>query len=133
MYRPWLESAAEHLQALAEKGPLPAHDGQPLEELLVEPGGMVLFADGLRFDVSHRLASRVRDKGWTVTLSMRWAGLPTVTATAKPAVSPVSKDITGVSLGEDFSPSDSCRRAAVDDGPLPQTAGLKRLPVPRCG
>ena len=104
VYRPWLESAAEHLQNLAEKGPLPGHDGQPLEELLVEPGGMVLFADGLRFDVAQRLASRMRDKGWTVTLSMRWAGLPTVTATAKPAVSPVSKDIKGVSLGEDFLP-----------------------------
>ena len=104
VYRPWLESAAEHLQALAEKEPLPGHDGQPLEELLVEPGGMVLFADGLRFDVSQRLVSRMRDKGWTVTLSMRWAGLPTVTATAKPAVSPVSKGIKGVSLGEDFLP-----------------------------
>ena len=104
VYRPWLESAAEHLQALAEKEPLPGHDGQALEELLVEPGGMVVFADGLRFDVSQRLASRMRDKGWTVTLSTRWAGLPTVTATAKPAVSPVSKDIKGVSLGENFLP-----------------------------
>ena len=104
VYRPWLESAAEHLQTLAEKGPLPGHDGQPLEELLVEPGGMVLFADGLRFDVSQRLASRMRGKGWTVTLSTRWAGLPTVTATAKPAVSPVSKEIKGVSLGDDFLP-----------------------------
>ena len=104
VYRPWLESAAEHLQELAEKEPLPGHDGQSLEELLVEPGGVVLFADGLRFDVSQRLASRMRDKGWTVTLSTRWAGLPTVTATAKPAVSPVSTDIKGVSLGEDFLP-----------------------------
>ena len=104
VYRPWLESAAEHLQALAEKEPLPGHDGQTLEGLLVEPGGMVLFADGLRFDVSQRLASRMRDKGWTVTLSTRWAGLPTVTATAKPAASPVSKSIKGLSLGEDFLP-----------------------------
>ncbi len=104
VYRPWLESAAEHLQGLAEREPLPGHDGQTLEELLVEPGGMSLFADGLRFDVSQRLASRMRDKGWTVTLSTRWAGLPTVTATAKPAVSPVSKSIAGLSLGEDFLP-----------------------------
>ena len=104
VYRPWLESAAEHLQALAEREPLPGHDGQALKELLVEPGGMVLFADGLRFDVSQRLISRMRDKGWTVSLSTRWAGLPTVTATAKPAVSPVSKDIKGDSLGEDFLP-----------------------------
>ncbi len=104
VYRPWLESAAEHLQALADKEPLPGHDEQTPEELRVDPGGMVLFADGLRFDVSQRLISRMRDKDWTVTLSTRWAGLPTVTATAKPAVSPVSTSIKGLSLGEDFLP-----------------------------
>ena len=114
VYRPWLESAAEHLQALAEKEPLPGHDRQALEELRVEPGGTVLFADGLRFDVSQRLAARMRDKGWTVTLSTRWAGLPTVTATAKPAVSPVAKSIAGLSLGEDFLP-------ATADGEQPLT------------
>ena len=105
VYRPWLESAAEHLQALAEKEPLPGHEGQGLEELLVESGGVVLFADGLRFDVSQRLVERMRLKGWSVTLSTRWAGLPTVTATAKPAVSPVTKGIMGLSLGEDFLPA----------------------------
>ncbi|MBZ0070156.1 MAG: BREX-1 system phosphatase PglZ type B [Gammaproteobacteria bacterium] len=105
VYRPWLESAAEHLQALAEKEPLPGHDGQGLEDLLVESGGLVLFADGLRFDVSQRLVQRMRTKGWSVTLSTRWAGLPTVTATAKPAVSPVTKGIKGMSIGEDFLPA----------------------------
>lgn len=105
VYRPWLESAAEHLQALAEKEPLPGHDGQGLEDLLVESGGLILFADGLRFDVSQRLVERMRTKGWSVTLSTRWAGLPTVTATAKPAVSPVTKGIKGMSIGEDFLPA----------------------------
>ena len=105
VYRPWLESAAEHLQTLAEKEPLPGHDGQGLEDLLVEPGGLVLFADGLRFDVAQRLVERMRSKGWSVTLSTRWAGLPTVTATAKPAVSPVTKGIKGLLLGEDFLPA----------------------------
>ena len=105
VYRPWLESAAEHLQALAEIEPLPGHDGQPLEDLQVESGGLVLFADGLRFDVSQRLVERMRSKGWSVTLSTRWAGLPTVTATAKPAVSPVTKGIKGLSLGEGFLPA----------------------------
>ena len=126
VYRPWLESAAEHLQALAEKEPLPGHDGQALEELLVEPGGMVLFADGLRFDVAQRLASRMRDKGWTVTLSTRWAGLPTVTATAKPAVSPVSNDIKGVSLGEDFLP-------VTADGAQPLTSDRFRKVLASAG
>lgn len=105
VYRPWLESAAEHLQALAEKEPLPGHNEQGLEDLLVESGGLVLFADGLRFDVSQRLVERMRSKNWSVTLSTRWAGLPTVTATAKPAVSPVTKGIKGLSLGEDFLPA----------------------------
>lgn len=105
VYRPWLESAAEHLQAIVEKEPLPGHDGQSVDEFQVETGGIVLFADGLRFDVSQRLASRMREKGWTVTMSTRWAGLPTVTATAKPAVSPVSNYIKGTSLGEDFIPA----------------------------
>jgi len=104
IYRPWLESAAEHLQELAEKEPLPGHDGQGMEDVLVESGGMILFADGLRYDVSQSLAERMRAKGWSVTISTRWAGLPTVTATAKPAVSPVAEDIKGSSLGEDFLP-----------------------------
>ena len=55
VYRPWLESAAEHFQELVLKEPLPGHDGQPLEDVLVEPGGLVLFADGLRFDVAQSL------------------------------------------------------------------------------
>ena len=104
VYRPWLESAAERLQALVEEEPLPTHNGQTLQDALVEPGGMVLFADGLRFDVSQRLASRMRDKDLSVVLSTRWAALPTVTATTKPAVSPVSQGVTGSSLGEDFAP-----------------------------
>ena len=105
VYRPWLESAAEHLQQLAEKEPLPGHDGQAVDDVIVEPGGLIMFADGLRFDVSQRLTERMRVKGWSVTMSTRWAGLPTVTATAKPAVSPVTKGIKGLSLGEDFLPA----------------------------
>ena len=103
-YRPWLESAADHLQELARKEPLPDSGGQSLGDLLVEPGGVILFADGLRFDVSQNLAERMREKSWSVTMSTRWAGLPTVTATAKPAVSPVTQEIKGLALGDDFLP-----------------------------
>ena len=114
IYRPWLESAAEHLQELTDKEPLPGHDGQGLVDLLVELGGLILFVDGLRFDVSQRLAERMREKSWSVIMSTRWAGLPTVTATAKPAVSPVTEEIKGLALGEDFLP-------ATADGGQPLT------------
>ena len=103
-YKPWLESAAEHLQELAERDPLPGQEAQGLRDVTVELGGVILFADGLRFDVSQRLVERMRTKGWSVTLQTRWAGLPSVTATAKPAVSPLSQNVKGLALGEDFSP-----------------------------
>ena len=166
IYRPWLESAARRLQALAEAEPLPSSDvgGTPASpqdtpipgetpssgkgrfpddvavperaavpeaaarEAPVSPqdtpfpgddtrgnaGTVVLFADGLRFDVSQRLVERLRAKDYAVAVSMRWAALPTVTATAKPAVSPVAERIKGLSLGEDFLP-------AVADGERPLT------------
>lgn len=104
IYRPWLESAAERLQALAEQEPLPGHQEQGIDDVVIESGGLILFADGLRFDVSQRLVESMRAEGWSVTLSTRWAGLPSVTATAKPAVSPVAGDIKGLSLSEDFLP-----------------------------
>lgn len=105
VYRPWLESAAEHLQSLAEREPLPGHDGQVVEDLCVDSGGLILFVDGLRFDVSQRLAELMSKKDWSVNMTTRWAGLPTVTATSKPAVSPVADEIEGRSLGEDFLPA----------------------------
>ena len=166
IYRPWLESAAQRLQALAEAEPLPGSDvgGTPASprdtpipgetpfpgkgrfpddvavperaavpeaaarEASVSPqdtpfpgddtrgdaGTVVLFADGLRFDVSQRLVERLRAKDYAVAVSMRWAALPTVTATAKPAVSPVAGRIKGLSLGEDFLP-------VVADGERPLT------------
>ena len=166
IYRPWLESAARRLQALAKAEPLPGSDmggtpaspqdtplpGEasptfsshgpstpdhrsgaggtsafPQDTLLPgeastfpgddtrgDAGTVFLFADGLRFDVSQRLVERLRAKDYAVAVSMRWAALPTVTATAKPAVSPVAGRIKGLSLGEDFLP-------AVADGERPLT------------
>ena len=114
-YRPWLESAALHLQRLADKQPLPAGRGPKSDATRVEPGTVVFFADGLRFDVAQRLLERLRTRGGrSVDMSTRWAALPTVTATAKPAASPVAESITGDALGEDFLP-------IVADGDRPLT------------
>ena len=105
IYRPWLESAAQHLQTLRERESLTVREGQrTYGEHIDGPGTVLLFADGLRFDVSQRLVDHLQAKGRSVTVSTHWAGLPTVTATAKPAASPVADNIKGVSLGEDFRP-----------------------------
>ena len=104
IYRPWLESAARHLQALRESESFTVRDEQKAYGERVDSGTVILFADGLRFDVSQRLVERLQAEGRSMTVSTHWAGLPTVTATAKPAASPVTEDIKGVSLGEDFLP-----------------------------
>ena len=104
IYRPWLESAAQRLQALRESESFTVRDEQKAYGERVDSGTVLLFADGLRFDVSQRLVDHLRTKGRSVTVATRWAGLPTVTATTKPAASPVVENIKGVSLGEDFLP-----------------------------
>ena len=70
----------------------------------VEVGAAMLFADGLRFDVARRLVERLRGNGRSVAASARWAALPSVTATAKPAVSPVTERIKGASPDDEFLP-----------------------------
>ena len=105
IYRPWLESAAQRLQALSQ--PDAVRDRQEIREghdSRVESGTVFLFADGLRFDVSQRLIEHLRADGHSVSVTTQWAALPTVTATSKPAVSPVTGSITGADLGEEFRP-----------------------------
>ena len=105
VYSPWLESAARRLQELVERDPLDGDDGPgPHQERVAAAGDLCLFSDGLRFDIAQRLASRLRAGGSSVVVSSRWAALPTVTATAKPAASPVADQVAGTSVGEDFRP-----------------------------
>ena len=101
LLQPWLEDSARAFQSAAERSPLPGHAQQPA----VEAGedGCLLFADGLRYDLAQRLAERVEGRGCRVTTSHRWAAVPTVTATAKPAVTPVSHSIAGEKLEEYFA------------------------------
>jgi len=103
MYLPWVDDSATRLQmlfageefdALAASGPLQ-----------LEPGECLLFVDGLRFDLGERLGRLAETRGLKVSRSWRWAALPTVTATAKPAVMVVSQHVASNStLVKDFAP-----------------------------
>lgn len=104
MYLPWAEAAAEHLQKLIKQSPLPGQGRQSSVE--ADVGTCILFVDGLRFDLGERLAVALEERGLIVTKSRRWAALPTVTATAKPAVSPVAARLGADGLDESFSPND---------------------------
>jgi len=101
-YLPWLENCALHLQKLIEKTPLPDH--KATEKWSAGKGCVIVFADGLRWDAACRLLDKIKSHGWIVQMTSRWAALPTVTATAKPAVSPVAGEIGGNVVEDTFLP-----------------------------
>ena len=98
---PWLDESARAFQAALGRSPLPGRGGQSLVE--ADDDGCILFADGLRFDLALGLAERLAGRGFRTDLRNRWAALPTVTGTAKPAVTPVAGHVVGDVLGQDFT------------------------------
>jgi hypothetical protein len=102
VYRPWLEKAAENFQRLVAASPLPS--AAEAKQIGVETGTCIVFADGLRMDVGQRLAAELARRGLGVSVDWRWSTVPTVTATAKPAASPVTSKLDRASQGDDFVP-----------------------------
>jgi hypothetical protein len=100
LYRPWLEDAATALQrAVASGEGAQAYPAEPLPA--PEPGTCLLFTDALRFDVGQRLAAMLNARGQVCAVDAHLAALPSVTPTAKPAVSPVATRFSG---GPDLAP-----------------------------
>lgn len=101
IYLPWLESTARHLQQLI------ADNGGAISKrsptIAAAPGRLVLFADGLRLDVARQLADQLVKAGVESTLDWEWSTIPSVTASAKPAASPIAGLIEGGETGEEFA------------------------------
>ena len=104
VYLPWAEDAARYLQKVV------ARDGYPVSrEALASPdpgksGECVLFIDGLRFDMARRLSEKLALRKLNVEETPVWAAIPSVTATGKPAVTPVAHLIVGQEANADFEP-----------------------------
>jgi len=97
VYRPWLERIVELFQeAVIADEPGGYEAASPQE---AADSTCLLFFDGLRFDLAHRLGTMLEQKGSKVVVEPRLTALPTVTATTKPAVSPAASELAG---GEDF-------------------------------
>jgi len=96
LYAPRLEREALALQALLPAGPPPSQK--------LENADTVLFIDGLRMDVAHRLARLLTERGSEVKLGWRWTGFPSVTATCKPLASPAADRLRGAETAEGFEP-----------------------------
>jgi hypothetical protein len=99
---PWLDDCARAFQIALNSSPLP--DCSNTDTITVAKGGCLLFADGLRYDLGEVLRDRLESRGCRVRINYRWAALPTVTATAKPAITPIAQTIVGKELPDDFAP-----------------------------
>jgi hypothetical protein len=104
VYKPWLEQAALHFQELVKKTPAPISPPASSIES-VQSGTCEFFADGLRYDIGVRLKEELTAFGFAVEMTTRWSALPSVTPTAKPAVSPITNLIVGTDGGDDFMPA----------------------------
>ena len=99
----WLEDSARAFQASLKHHALPSAGEQP--DVVAGDDECIVFVDGLRYELGRRLAERLEARGCSASTGHRWAAIPTVTATAKPAVTPVARDIAGDRLGANFRPS----------------------------
>jgi hypothetical protein len=92
LYRPWADACARRFQdSVVAHGT--ADFGRT--EAIPSVGECVLFTDGLRYDLGTRLETRLRSRGLDTELGWKLAALPSLTATAKPAVSPVAHLLAG--------------------------------------
>ena len=103
LLEPWLDDSARAFQASVERQPLPPAGNQPV--VVAGDDECIVFVDGLRYELGRRLAERLEAIGSRTTIEHRWAAIPTVTATAKPAVTPVAGEVAGDRLGATFQPA----------------------------
>jgi len=110
--REWLDRGARSLQSsFVAAAPVADSEGE------AEPGTCVMFVDGLRLDVAHEVAAALGDRA-RVVVQWRFSAIPTITQTAKPAVSPIARDLFA---GPQLAP------AAKENGPALSTEVFRRL------
>ncbi len=86
LYEPWLDVSTRRFQEAVAATPSD-YAVDPLVDW--DAGTCLVFVDGLRFDVGKRVEAALVALGQDVTVRPRLGALPTITSTAKPAVSPV--------------------------------------------
>ena len=104
VYLPWAEDAARYLQKIVDRDGYPRKKNALGSPETWKAAECVIFVDGLRFDLARRLSEKLASKNLIVKETPAWAALPSVTATGKPAVTPVAHLIVGQEINADFEP-----------------------------
>jgi hypothetical protein len=101
LYLSWLEQSARNLQSLKKNNP---NGMRPrLGAVGGSDGRVIIFADGLRYDVAQLLAESLQLDELNVSMDWDWVPFPAVTATAKPYVSPVAALLKGGEAADEFA------------------------------
>jgi len=94
VYRPWLEKITLAFQKAVAISTYPSTN--PTAKFETNKSSVcILFSDALRFDVAQQLVVMLQQLGLDCQVDWHLAALPTVTSTAKPAVSPVAERFSG--------------------------------------
>lgn len=105
VYESWLEDGAKQLQDFVRSQGYPGGTVDNRSSVQNVKGQCILFIDGLRFDMAKRLNALCHSKGLATTEKVYWAALPSVTATGKPTVMPISDGLYGEAGNVEFEPS----------------------------
>ena len=100
LYRPWLENITNKFQKLVEK------DAGIFtkQTATAESEAYVLFVDAFRYEMAQEFCTRLEQQKLNVFLQAGWSAIPSVTATAKPNVSPIATAISTESDIAEFRP-----------------------------
>ncbi len=109
IYTPWLEQVTLNFQNLVRAEGYPGKSGQSGEvnESTAQynvGSQVVFFVDGLRFDTAKTLQQKLDKLSVKTTLKTSWCALPSLTATAKAAVTPVAELLSGAQENDNFTP-----------------------------
>jgi hypothetical protein len=94
LYRPWLQGIIKNFQS-AVMADIISKTYQPRPLLEIKEGMCLLFSDALRFDIAQHIKASLEGSGYICQMCWSLAALPTVTPTAKPAITPVAQSLTG--------------------------------------
>ena len=129
-----LEDLADKVGAISAGYPNADQTSAP--KLQPEAGTVYLFADGLRADLAKELVELLENAGQECTGEFAWSALPSVTATAKPAWSPLTEKIEGKAVGIGFEPQFASTGKDLSTATFRETigeVGLSYLPPNEVG
>jgi len=109
IYTPWLEQVTLNFQNLVRAEGYPGKPGKSDEvnesTAQYDVGSQVVFfVDGLRFDTAKTLQQKLDKLSVSTVLKTNWCALPSLTATAKAAVTPVADLLSGAQENDNFTP-----------------------------